>query len=104
MANRGPDNTRQVGGTLYLTDERLFFEPHLLERVAQEQEWEAPVADVRMSIGQGSWSPHIPVVRDVALRYRLEVIEADGSLEEFFLTHLGDPLERLAHWEDQPAP
>jgi len=97
MANRGPDNTRQVGGTLYLTDQRLFFEPHILERVTQEAEWEVPLPDVRMNIGPGSWDPHVPVVRDIALRYHLEVIQADGSLEDFFLTHLGEALERLAH-------
>jgi hypothetical protein len=101
IANRGADNTRQVGGILYLTDQRLFFKPHILERVTQEPEWQTPLADVRMSLGPGSWDPHIPVIRDVALRYRLEVIAADGSVEDFFLTHLGEPLERIAHWEGQ---
>jgi len=104
VANRGADNTRQVGGTLYLTDQRLFFEPHILERVTQEEEWQASLADVRLTLGQGSWDPHIPVVRDIALRYHLEVIQADGSLEDFFLTHVGEPLEKVAHWEGQTAP
>lgn len=103
VANRGADNTRQVGGILYLTDRRLFFEPHILERVTQEQEWQAPVADVRMSLGHGSWDPHIPILRDVALRYRLEVIEPDGSIEDFFLTHLGEPLEKITHWDEQTS-
>jgi len=104
MANRGPDNTRQVGGTLYLTDRRLYFQPHLLERVTEEERWQAPRSDLRLSLGPGSWDPHLPVVRDIALRYHLEVIEADGSLEDFFLTHLGEPLERVARWHDQTAP
>jgi hypothetical protein len=104
MANRGADNTRQVGGNLYLTDQRLFFQPHLLERVTQEEVWQAPIADVRMNLGRGSWDPDVPVVREIALRYHLEVIQKDGSLEDFFLTHLGEPLERMAHWEEQSAP
>lgn len=78
-------------------DERLFFEPHILERITEEQEWQAPVADVGMSVGPGWWNPHIPVLRDMALRYHLEITQADGSLEDFFLTHLGEPLEQMTH-------
>jgi hypothetical protein len=103
IANRGADNTRQVGGILYLTDQRLFFEPHILERVTQEHEWQAPLTDVRLSLGDGLWNPHIPVIRDMALRYHLEVIQADGSFEDFWLTHLGEPLERIAHYDGQTS-
>jgi hypothetical protein len=101
MANRGADNTRQVGGILYLTGERLFFEPALLERFTEEQEWQAPLTEVRMSLGPGTWDPHIPVVRHIALRYHLEVIQPDDSVEDFWLTHLGEALERVARSDGQ---
>jgi hypothetical protein len=103
IANRGPDDTRQVGGILYLTDRRLYFKPHILERFAEEPVWEAPVGRVRLSIGPGPWSPHVPVLRDIAARYHLEVTEGDGSVEDFWLPHLGEALERLADPEDRRA-
>jgi hypothetical protein len=31
------------------------------------------------------------------------VAQADGSVEDFFLTHLGDPIEQLAQWKGHSA-
>jgi hypothetical protein len=101
MANRGADNTCQVGEVLYLTDERLFFEPALLERATEEKEWQAPLADLSMTLGPRTWDSHIPVVRHIALRYHLQAIQADGSVEDFWITQLGEPLEQIAHWDAQ---
>jgi hypothetical protein len=46
MANRGSENARPVGGILYLTDRRLFFQPHILERATEEPTWEVPIGKV----------------------------------------------------------
>lgn len=100
MANRGPDNTRQVGGILYLTDQRLLFEPNVIERFTDERPWEIPVRQAEMTLGRGLWEPHLPVLRDIALRFHLRVKAPDGATEDFFVTHAGEPLERLARWED----
>jgi hypothetical protein len=94
---------RPVGGILYLTNRRLFFQPHILERVTEEPAWEVPIGKVNLYIEEGGWNPHIPVVRDIAIHYHLEVAQADGSVEDFFLTHLGDPIEQLAQWKGHSA-
>lgn len=96
LANRGADNTRQVGGRLYLTDRRLVFEPALLERVTQERPWEAPLAGLEVALGPGSWTTEAPVVREVALRHHLHVRRLDGAEEDFFLAHVGAELAALA--------
>jgi hypothetical protein len=31
------------------------------------------------------------------------VAQADGSVEDFFLTHLGEPIEQLAQWKGRAA-
>jgi hypothetical protein len=96
MANRGTGNMRPVGGTLFLTNQRLFFEPHVIERMTQEERWEAPRSNVRLRVGPGEWNPHVPILRDVALRYHLEVVQiSDGETEDFFVTHIGEPVEEL---------
>ncbi|MGB7051504.1 MAG: hypothetical protein WBG41_08050 [Acidimicrobiales bacterium] len=92
----GSENARPVGGILYLTDRRLFFQPHILERVTEEPAWEVPIGNVHLYIEEGGWNPHLPVVRDIAIHYHLEVAETDGSVEDFYLTHLGEPLEQWA--------
>ena len=104
MANRGSENTRPVGGILYLTDRRLFFQPHILERATEEQAWEAPIGDVRLYTEEGGWDPHFPVVRDVAIHYHLEVVQADGSVEDFFLIHLGEPRRAIGAVEGKHRP
>ncbi len=101
-ANRGPGDTRQVGGHLFVTDQRLVFVPLLAERFAQEPGWEAPIDQIAVTIGEGAWSPQLPILRDIALRYEVTVTSADGTVatdaidEHFFLAHLAAPLVSLA--------
>jgi hypothetical protein len=103
MANRGSENTRPVGGILYLTDRRLFFQPHILERATEEHAWKVPIGEVQLYTEEGGWNPHLPVLNDIAIHYHLEAAQADGSVEDFFLTHLGEPLEQLTQWKGHAA-
>lgn len=96
LANRGPSDTRQVGGRLFVTDERLVFEPIVAERFAEARRWEASLDGLEVSMGPGSWRPRLPVLRPLALRYEVTVRTDDGREEHFFVTHVGEPLERLA--------
>ncbi|MGO8872912.1 MAG: hypothetical protein ACLQPH_16210 [Acidimicrobiales bacterium] len=103
LANRGPGDTRQVGGRLFVTDQRLVFEPIIMERFAQEQPWEGPVDQVELTIGPGSRDPHVPILRDIALRYEIIVTTPDGDEEHSFVTHVGEPLTRRAGGDHGPA-
>jgi len=78
-----------------------FFKAHI--EGTEEPAWEVPTGKVHLYTEEGGWNPHIPVVRDIAIHYHLEVAQADGSVENFFLTHLGEPLEQLAQWKGHAA-
>lgn len=97
VANHGPWNQRQVAGHLFVTDQRLVFRPLWIEIMTDETPWEAPLAEVVVSIGPGQWVPRLPLVRRLALRYDIQASMENGSEEHFFVTHLGEPIERLAH-------
>ena len=95
-ANRGPSDTRQVGGRLFITDRRLVFVPLLPEPFADARLWDAPIEDVRLTIGPGSWIPHFKVLEPIALRYEVSVYLSNAREEHFFLRHVGMLLEQLA--------
>jgi hypothetical protein len=96
MANRGAEGTRPVGGVLYVTDQRLYFQPSVFERFAEELPWESPVSSARATFAPGPWRPRSPVFRKISLRHRVRIELPDGSVEEFRVTRLGEPLVRLA--------
>jgi hypothetical protein len=96
MANRGREDTRPVGGRLFVTDQRLYFTPAPLERLAEERPWEAQLAGVRTSFSPGPWRPRFPPFRKISLRHAVRVELPDGRVEDFRLTRLGEPLVRLA--------
>lgn len=102
MANRGPDNTRPVGGVFYVTDQRLYFQPSAFERFAEQLPWEAPVTSARATFSPGPWRPRSPLFRKISLRHRVRIETPDGGNEEFRVPRLGEPLVRLAR--DAPHP
>lgn len=95
-SNHGPWNHRQVAGHVFVTDRRFVFRPLWIELITQEVPWEAPLSEVSVAIGPGQWVPRLRLLRFLALRYDIQVVTSDGAEEHFFVTHLGEPIERLA--------
>jgi hypothetical protein len=96
MANRGREDTRPVGGRLFVTDQRLYFKPAPLERFAEEVPWEAPATGATTTFSAGPWRPRFPLFRKISLRHRVRVELPDGDAEDFRVTRLGEALVRLA--------
>ena len=95
-ATRGPSDSRQVGGRLYVTNRRLVFAPFLRERFADPGPWDAPIDEVRLTLVPGSWIPRFKLLEPLALRYGVTVQLSRDREEHFFLTHAGMLLEQLA--------
>lgn len=88
LANWGDDNTRQVAGRLFVTNRRIVFVPNAFERFTGEPSWECFIADARVSIGPGSWTTRVPLMRSIALRSHLTVACPGYEAQHFWLTSI----------------
>ena len=95
----GSEDTRPVGGILYLTDRRLFLQPRILERFTEERAWEVPIGKVHLYTeeGGGILIYRLSATSPFTITWRWSRLVVRS--EDFFLTHLGAPLEQLAQWK-----
>jgi hypothetical protein len=82
-ANRA-QGRRVVGGRLYLTDERLLFNPHVVDAVTGGRRWAVDLRDIA-AVG----------TRPGKLRDRLRIELRDGRAEHFLVNGLDDVVARL---------
>ena len=93
-ANRQQGGIRQVGGRLFLSDQRLVFQPTRLDSVTRGKRWavsRGQVAELSVSARQAGLNP-------AGLRNRLRVSQIDGEVDVFVVNHLDAVLARLRAW------
>jgi hypothetical protein len=83
-ANRTQNSGRAVGGRLFLTDERILFEPHRLDARTGGKPWGAALtAIVRVGTESADGNPF-----SGGLRTRLRLDLSDGNAEFFVVNHM----------------
>jgi len=93
-ANRQQGVGRQVGGRLFLSDQRLVFQPNRFDSVLRGKRWavsRGQVAEFSVSARQFGLNP-------LGWRNRLRVSQLDGRVDVFVVNHLDDVLARLRSW------
>jgi hypothetical protein len=85
-ANRTQSSGRAVGGRLFLTQQRLVFEPGRFDAAFGGAAWQAPLIAIR---AVGSQAPGGQTFGG-GLRTRLRLDLADGGVELFVVNHLDD--------------
>lgn len=90
LANRQQGAYRAVGGRLFLTDRRLIFMPHKVDRATGGNSWSQDLANItRAAIEPRHYG--VPLVtRDVGLRRRLRVEQHDGTVDVFVVNRVED--------------
>jgi hypothetical protein len=101
FANRQQSAVRVVGGRLFLTDQRLIFQPHRLDAALGGEGWSAALKDVEVSaaarqqpfaLGPGALATGAAAA---TLRRRLRVRQASGAVDIFILNGLSGALTRI---------
>ena len=93
-ANRAQGDIRQVGGRLFLSDQRLVFQPNRFDAATHGEPWAVSrdqVAELSVTARQFSLNP-------AYWRNRLRVSQLDGEVDVFVVNHLDDVLARLRAW------
>ena len=98
-ANRTQSRGRAVGGRLYLTQERLVFEPNRLDALTGGAGWQTPLGRIA---GVGSQAPDGNAFSG-GMRTRLRLDLADGSVELFVVNHLDDVVRTIRQATGHPA-
>lgn len=82
---------RAVGGRLYMTDSRLFFQPNRIHAATKGQLWSAPLAAIE------SVSTDAPDggLFTGGLRTRLQIVASSGDSELFVVNHVGDTVQAI---------
>lgn len=93
-ANRAQNGIRQVGGRLFLSDQRLVFQPNRFDALTRGERW----AVSRGQVAEFSVSARQPSLNPAALRNRLRVSQHDGEVDVFVVNHLDEVLARLRAW------
>lgn len=91
LANRQQDGWRAVGGKLYLTNQRIIFCPHFLERVLGGKKWSTPLDDITDATTEAPDGEPL----SGGLRPRLALLLQDGSRELFVVNNLNETVPRL---------
>ncbi len=98
-ANRTQSSGRAVGGRLYLTQERLTFEPNRVDAITGGRNWQAPLGHIA---GVSRQSPDGNAFSG-GLRSRLRLDLADGSVELFVVNHLDEVVGAIRQATGHPA-
>jgi hypothetical protein len=93
-ANRAQNGIRQVGGRLFLSEQRLLFQPNRFDAVTRGERW----AVSRDQVAEVSVSARQPGLNAAGFRNRLRVSQLDGEVDVFVVNHLDDVLARLRAW------
>jgi hypothetical protein len=94
-ANRAQGGIRQVGGRLFLSEQRLLFQPNRFDAATRGDGWavsrdqvsELSVCARQLSLNPAYW------------RNRLRVSQLDGRVDVFVVNHLDAVLARLRAWQ-----
>ncbi len=93
--SREQGSLRQIGGKLFLTDQRLLFMPNRFDDATGGDEWGCPLGDIT-AVGVEPRRPAIPFVgRTAALRRRLRVDLGSGDREVFVVNGVNEAVEVL---------
>jgi hypothetical protein len=98
-ANRTQSRGRAVGGRLYLTQERLVFEPNRVDAITGGSSWQAALGHIA---GVSSQAPDGNAFSG-GLRTRLRLDLADGSVELFVVNHLEDVVRTIRQATGHPG-
>ncbi|MBC7301256.1 MAG: hypothetical protein H5T78_09890 [Nocardia sp.] len=90
LANR-TQNSRAVGGRLYLTGERLLFEPTHIDALTGGRSWQTPLTSIT---AVGTQAPTGGMFSG-GLRTRLRIDLRDGGTELFVVNKMDVPLAVL---------
>jgi hypothetical protein len=82
---------RAVGGRLYMTDSRLFFQPSRIDAATKGQFWSAPLAAIE---GVSTDAPDGNYFSG-GLRTRLQINVSNGATELFVVNHVGDAVQAI---------
>lgn len=86
LANRTQSANRAVGGRLYLTGERLLFEPTHIDALTGGRAWQAPLSAIATISTQAATGG----VFSGGLRTRLRIDLRDGSTELFVVNKVDE--------------
>ncbi len=93
--NREQGWLRQVGGKLFVTDQRLLFMPNRFDDATGGEEWGCPLGDIT-AVGVEPRRPAMPFLgRSAALRRRLRVDLRSGDREIFVVNRVTEAAEVL---------
>lgn len=92
FANHTQHAQRATGGRLYLTDRRLTFEPHGLDRALAGKTWSVPLKQI---VEVGTTPVDLRHFFGGGLRRRLKVVLRDGSEWYFVLNKLNARVETI---------
>jgi hypothetical protein len=94
---------RALGGRLYLTNERLLFNPHFVDAMTGGRQWSVDCSEIS-AVGREERDPHRPVA---SVRAVLRIEMSDGKEERFVVNRLDEVVARLreavAEPPDNPA-
>jgi hypothetical protein len=104
----GEATEREIGGKLFLTDQRLLFSPHLLDYAQGGERWATPLdaickVDVQ-PLGEGRILITGRTSFGGAVRDRLRINLQNGNKEVFFVTCLKDKIQRISDAVAQAGP
>lgn len=98
-ANRTQSDRRAVGGCLYLTAARLYFEPNRLDAMTGGQRWSAPLAAVRHAGTEQRDGNRL----SGGLRTRLRLDLVGGGVELFVVNHVDNVAKVISQAADLSA-
>jgi hypothetical protein len=98
-ANRSQSTGRAVGGRLYLTQERLVFEPNRVDAATGGDSWQAPLG----ALAAVSAQPPDGRALSGGLRTRLRLDLSDGNIELFVVNRLDEVVQTIRAAAGMPA-
>ena len=94
-AGRQQTATRQVGGRLTLTNQRLVFVPNRFDALTGGRRWSVFLTQVR-EVGDIPRAMTVPMGgRAAQYRRRLRIEQTTGVVDAFVVNHLNDVIDRI---------
>jgi hypothetical protein len=87
-ANREQDPIRQVGGHLYLTDQRMVFQAHRFDTARGGDSWQIDLHNIASIEEEPRQSADAALPTAAGLRRRLRIVLRDGTVELFVINRL----------------